>query len=184
MKHWFLSLKNGTETVKAFKGETDLKKGLQNILLSHFVLAALMLVLVFSAVLNNGQEALVYLFWPVGFLVIGAVSWLTKSYLYHSFASLVGGRGDYKEYAGLISFPMAGAIVIGSILIVVFLFSVFEWTVLYLLLVLIPLISIIQITEKEYGISKGKAVTVVILPTTMMVVISMLLSWYGLTLPL
>lgn len=179
VKYWFISLKSGTETVKAFRGKAKLVDGLWNILLSHFVLAVLMLALILSAMSNNGQDTMAHLFWPVGLLVVGIVSWLTRSYVYHMTASLLGGKGDYTNYARLISFPMAGALVVGTGLMVVFLLSFFDLTVMYLLLIIIPLVSIIQITEREYGLSRSKAIAAVIIPTVLMIVLSVVFSEYG-----
>jgi hypothetical protein len=180
VKYWFSSLTSGASVAKAFKGKADIPCGLCNILFSHLVLALLMLAFVLSAAMNDGQNLLAGLLWPTGFVVIGVVSWLTRSYLYHLTASLVGGKGDYREYAALISFPMAGALVIGTALMLVFMLSVFQWVIVYLLLIVIPLMSIIQITEKQYGLSRDRALAAVIVPTALMILISVLLSSYGL----
>lgn len=171
VKHWFTSLANGNNTQEMVKGKT-ISEGVLNIVFSHAFISVFALYLVMPDI--SIQDL-----WPVGFLIVGIISWLTRTYLYHSFALILGGKGNYQEYTVKTSFPISGSMVIGTFLIGALLISGIEWIWVYLLMVFIPLLAIIQITEKEYALPRTKAIVAVLIPTLLMIVLSVAFSYYG-----
>ncbi|MCD4739939.1 hypothetical protein K8R43_01955 [archaeon] len=174
IKYWFLSLFKAKETAKTFK-KTGIEQGIWNITLSHLVPALFMIALIVSINQNTIQQ----LIRPLGILVIGVVSWMSRSYVYHLSATLLGGKSNYKNYAGLLSFPLAGTIAIGTILLAGSIYVYLDATIAYLILILLPLASIIKITENTHKITTKKAAIAVIIPTIAMVLLSFLFSANG-----
>jgi hypothetical protein len=170
VKYWFISLKSVDELTKKFKGRVGTSEAFLNLFLAALI-AELVLVLISlvysSGVYSSGAEInfevskLVVL----GFALIFSVAfkiifWFVLLSIYHVSASILGGRGNYAEYLGIASFPVAGILFINIIsapLLCAIRFCDFSYLILLFLFIVIS-----RITQEEYGLSTIKSVFVVV----------------------
>jgi hypothetical protein len=177
VKHWFISLRDGTETVHEFKGRISLGEGALNLILALAFFAVFFWVISLAATLLKGGFSIILLVTllaiPLVVIILSMLAWLITTGIYHFLASLLGGKGSFKDYAALLSFPLAGSIILN----VVFSAPLTAMGVLFLqgleilaglvsfVIGIIQLIAQVKITKEEYGLSTARAVATVLIPT-------------------
>lgn len=170
--YWFKSLMDGTETVKKFRGSVGITTGLTNLIIAFFLVNIILVPLSFfygmGMIPTIGIEW--FLLFILGFIVItdilGIVSWLVSSFLTHLFAGILGGNGEYQEYAALVTFPQAGLILLNMTLGLIPLIGMF----VNLAGAGLAIISQVSIIKEEYGLGTIRAVIALILPGILMII--------------
>lgn len=93
-------------------------------------------------------------------IIIGPLLFLISVGIYHVFASILGGRGQYGRYAYLTATFAAPLLIVSSILGIVPLAG----SCASVFLAIYQFVLAYYATRAEYGLSQGRAITVVVAP--------------------
>lgn len=176
-KYCLVSLMKPKKTVKELKGRLNIKTGFINLMPVVFVYGAivgLMLSLGGNKEMMLSESSVnIILVLTLGGTLLFTLYWLITSFLTHTIALRYGGKGNYREYAVLASFPETGAVIIAILVCwIPLLGAMITW-----LMGLIPMIAKISMVEEEYGLHREKAMVSVIAAHMIFVLGSILLLY-------
>ncbi len=148
--------------------ESKIEEGFINILIGT-VFAAILAILVAVFV---GESLLTFPLMAILTLVFGIAAWLISGSMMWFIGNLLGGNANWQKYLTAISYPLAGGIILSSILELI---PVVGW-IFGLLVTAGVFFAYVFVTEKEHNISLVKAVVTVLSPTLIILLLAFVLG--------